>query len=142
VGIFLHDTYRKFTYKAYTIEEQILFIVKKIFVIDDEPDILDAVKIVLEDEGFHVETSIKGDEIETRSADFPDLILLDVLLSGKDGRDIAKKLKNQEHTKHIPIIMMSAHPTAKQGIKEYLADDFIAKPFEIDYLLEKIRAYV
>lgn len=117
-------------------------LMKKILVIDDEPDILDAVKIVLEDEGFFVETSIKGDEIENRSANFPDLILLDVLLSGKDGRHIAKKLKSQDSTKHIPIIMMSAHPTAKQEIQEYLADDFIAKPFEIDYLLERIKAHV
>lgn len=113
---------------------------KKILVVDDEKDILEAVKIVLEEYGFNVETSTRGDEIETRSANLPDLILLDVLLSGKDGRHIAKKLKLQEHTRHIPIIMMSAHPTAHLSIKEYLADDFLPKPFEIDELLEKVNA--
>jgi DNA-binding response OmpR family regulator len=66
--------------------------------------------------------------------------LLDVLLSGKDGRTIARQLKSQEDTKHIPIIMFSAHPSAEQTAREAGADDFIAKPFEIDDLLEKIAA--
>lgn len=117
-------------------------VMKKILVIDDDPDILDAVQMLLESEGFTVMTSTKGDELDSLGSDLPDLILLDVLLSGKDGREIAKKLKKQEKTKHIPIVMMSAHPTAHKTIKEYLADDFIAKPFDIDFLMNKIKTHI
>lgn len=115
---------------------------KKVLVIDDERDILDALRLLLEAEGYSVETSMDGGDIAMRLDNFPDIILLDVLLSGKDGRVIAKKLKSQERTKHIPIIMMSAHPTAKDTIDEYQADYFLPKPFEADHLLRKIKDFV
>jgi DNA-binding response OmpR family regulator len=114
--------------------------VKKILIIDDEPDILDAVQMVLEGEGYDVEIAMQADEILSRSSNFPDLILLDVLLSGQDGREITKQLKSQEKSKHIPILMMSAHSTAQNNIKEYKADAFLPKPFEIDQLLKEIKA--
>jgi DNA-binding response OmpR family regulator len=114
---------------------------KKILVVDDEPDILEFVQAILEDEGYTVATTSKGEYVETlHNGGLPNLILLDVLLSGKDGRTIARQLKSQEDTKHIPIIMFSAHPSAEQTAREAGADDFIAKPFEIDDLLEKIAA--
>ena len=116
---------------------------KTILVVDDDPDILDAVQILLESEGFKVLTSTKGIDVDAISIQqMPDLILLDVLLSGYDGRKIAKKLKMQNITKNIPVVMMSAHPTARNDIKEYLADDFISKPFDIDYLMNKIHLYL
>ena len=112
---------------------------KKILVVDDEPDILEFVQAILEDEGYMVATTSKGEYVETlHNGGLPDLIVLDVLLSGKDGRAIARQLKSQENTKHIPIIMFSAHPSAEQTALEAGADDFITKPFEIDDLLEKI----
>jgi DNA-binding response OmpR family regulator len=112
---------------------------KKILVVDDEPDILEFVKAILEDEGYTVATASKGEYVETlHNGGLPDLILLDVLLSGKDGRSIARQLKNQEDTKHIPIIMFSAHPNAERTAREAGADDFISKPFEIEDLLGKI----
>jgi DNA-binding response OmpR family regulator len=112
---------------------------KKILVVDDEPDILEFVQAILEDEGYMVATTSKGEYVETlHNGGLPDLIVLDVLLSGKDGRAIARQLKSQENTKRIPIIMFSAHPSAEQTALEAGADDFIAKPFEIDNLLEKI----
>jgi len=72
----------------------------------------------------------------------PDLILLDVLLSGKDGREIVKQLKSQEETKSIPIIMFSAHPSAEKTAREAGADDFVAKPFHIDFLLAVVAKYL
>jgi DNA-binding response OmpR family regulator len=114
---------------------------KKILVIDDDPDILDAVQMLLESEGFSVTTSTNGNDVEKLCETLPDLILLDILLSGNDGREIAKKVKRREKTKNIPIVMMSAHPTAQKSIKKYLADDYIAKPFDIDILLNKIKTY-
>lgn len=115
---------------------------KKILVIDDDEDILDAVQMLLETDGFQVSTSTNADTLEHLSKDYPDLILLDVLLSGQDGREFAKKLKSKENTKNIPIVMMSAHPTAHKTIKAYMADDFIAKPFDSDFLMDKIKSHL
>src|ERR1700694_3982739 len=117
---------------------------KKILVVDDDLDILDALKFTLEDEGYDVTTTEKGEYAENlrdSNGGLPDVIILDVLLSGKDGRTICQKLKSQEDTKHIPIIKVSAHPSAKQSAKAVGADDFLAKPFEIDDLLKKVAKY-
>jgi DNA-binding response OmpR family regulator len=118
---------------------------KKILVVDDDPDILDAIQFALEDEGYTVTTSEKGEYAENLrdgNGGLPDLIILDVLLSGKDGRLICKKLKGQDVTCHIPIIMISAHPGADRSVREVGADDFLAKPFEVDALLAKVARHV
>jgi DNA-binding response OmpR family regulator len=117
--------------------------ITKILVVDDEPDILEFLLVILEEEGYAVVTTDKGEYVEAlRNGGLPDLILLDVLLSGKDGREIVKQLKSQEKTKHIPVIMFSAHPSAEKTAREAGADDFIAKPFEIDQLLVKVARYL
>ena len=116
---------------------------KKLLVVDDEPDILEFLQIILEEEGYAVITSDKGEFLEQlHNGGLPDLILVDVLLSGKDGREIVKHLKSQGETKHIPVIMFSAHPSAEHTAREAGAEDFVAKPFEIDVLLVKIATYV
>jgi DNA-binding response OmpR family regulator len=116
---------------------------KKILVVDDEPDILEFLQIILQDEGYTVTTTDKGEYVEKlHDGGLPDLILLDVLLSGKDGRDIVKHLKSQDETRHIPVIMFSAHPSAEETARACGAEDFVAKPFEIDVLLAKIASYL
>ena len=118
---------------------------KKILVVDDDPDILDALQLTLEDAGYVVTTTEKGEYAENlrdTNGGLPDVIILDVLLSGKDGRIICQKLKSREDTKHIPILMISAHPHAKQSVKAVGADDFVAKPFDIDELLAKVAKYL
>lgn len=116
---------------------------KKILVVDDEPDILEFLQVILEEEGYFVITTDKGEYLEQlHNGGLPQLILLDVLLSGKDGREVARYLKSQEETKHIPIIMFSAHPSAEETARTAGADDFLAKPFDIPILLEKVRQYV
>ena len=117
---------------------------KKILVVDDDPDILEALKFLLEYAGYEVNTTEKGDYAENlrdTNGGLPDVIILDVLLSGKDGRLICQKLKSQEDTKRVPIIMISAHPNAKQSVSAVGADDFMAKPFDMDELLAKIAQY-
>lgn len=112
---------------------------KRILVVDDEPDILEFLQVILEEEGYTVVTSDKGEYLEQlHNGGLPHLILLDVLLSGKDGREIVKYLKTQQETRHIPVIMISAHPSAEETARQAGADDFLAKPFNIDVLLEKI----
>lgn len=115
---------------------------KKILVVDDDPDILEFLQVILEEEGYQVVTSEKGEYLEQlHNGGLPDFILLDVLLSGKDGREIVKYLKQQTETKCIPVMMFSAHPSAEQTAIEAGADDFIAKPFDINNLLTKIARY-
>lgn len=116
---------------------------EKILVIDDDPDILSVLEILLSRKGYKVEVSAKGDNTVHKVRAFhPDLVLLDVLISGHDGRTICKELKSKEDTRNIPVIMLSAHPAAAATIKEYGADDFIAKPFEVERLIKTIRKHL
>jgi DNA-binding response OmpR family regulator len=113
---------------------------KKILVVDDDPAILEVIKVILEDSNYHVKTSESGSVLlNLNGKRHPDLILLDVLLSGEDGRDIARALKTKKSTKDIPIIMISASPSTYEGALAAGADDFISKPFDIDHLLKVIH---
>jgi DNA-binding response OmpR family regulator len=115
----------------------------KIAIIDDDPDILEALNLVFEIEGYQTKTTLKGEETRQIVREFkPDIILLDVLLSGKDGRVICKDLKQDLQTKAIPVIMMSAHPEAKKTVMEVGADDFIAKPFDVSKLFSLISGHI
>ena len=70
----------------------------------------------------------------------PNLILLDVFLTGIDGLDVCKKLKASYFTRNIPVIMFSSYPNiAETAIYEFGADDFLAKPFELNDMVKKIR---
>jgi DNA-binding response OmpR family regulator len=112
----------------------------RILVVDDDTDILSVMEILLTMKGFEVEVTTKGENTFPKIASFkPDLILLDVLISGHDGRTICRKLKADNDTMHIPVIMFSAHPGAAATIAEYGADDFISKPFDVANLLQKVR---
>lgn len=112
----------------------------KILVVDDDADILSVMEILFSMKGFEVEVIAKGDSTFPKIELFkPDIILLDVLISGQDGRSICRKLKSDNETRHIPVIMFSAHPAAAATIAEYGADDFIAKPFDMNNLLQKVN---
>jgi len=113
----------------------------KILVIDDDPGILEALTLTLEVYGYSVETASSLKEVYEKIAKInPSLILLDVLLSGIDGRDICRKLKSNGK-KAIPIIMISAHPDVEKSVHDAGADAFISKPFEMNDLLAKIQAF-
>jgi DNA-binding response OmpR family regulator len=116
---------------------------KKILVVDDDLDILEFLQELLEMEGYTAVVTDKTEYLEKLpNGNLPHLILLDVLLSGKDGREIVKYLKRREETMLIPVIMFSAHPSAERTVLAAGADDFVAKPFEVDELLEKIAMHV
>lgn len=119
----------------------IIKFMKNIVVVDDDPDILEAIQLVLEDAGYQVQTSQKGEFAEqlSKQSTLPDLLILDVLLSGKDGRVICHKLKSQKQTENLPILMISAHPSARETVSAVGADGFLPKPFDIDVLLEKVH---
>lgn len=114
----------------------------KILVADDDPAILDVFTLILEDAGYDVQTTVNG-QTERMVQEFsPNLILLDIWMAGMDGRDICMSLKHHKLTKHIPIIMISANKDTKKIAIEAGADDFIAKPFEMDDVLAKVVKYV
>jgi DNA-binding response OmpR family regulator len=114
----------------------------RIYVIDDDRDLLTVVKSLLLKKGFNVSTFIDWRLAKNAIKLFePQLILLDVFLSGIDGLDICQKLKASPSTRHIPILMFSAFPKiAEIAIDDYGADDFIAKPFEVSDLIKKVHS--
>lgn len=115
----------------------------KILVVDDDLDILTLMKITLSLNDFIVEAVSDWKNIDSSLANFkPDLILLDVSLEGADGREICKKLKRSEETRHIPVIIFSANAEMGETIKDCNAQDFIAKPYELSHLLKTIRLYL
>jgi DNA-binding response OmpR family regulator len=112
----------------------------KILVIDDSTDILEAIQMILSSNGYQAELVTKGNKVYKKLQKYkPDLIILDVLLSGSDGRTICKKLKSDKATCDIPILMMSAHPLAKKSLDECSADSFVSKPFSIDELISEVK---
>lgn len=116
---------------------------KKILVVDDEEPILDALAMLLEEEGYVVETTTRGEETRKKIDAFhPDVILLDILLAGSDGRDICRCLKHDGKTKSIPIIMIAAHPHIMKESEQCGADDFLPKPFDIHDLLHKVTQHL
>lgn len=115
---------------------------KKIFIVDDDEGIVDAISLMLEEYGYNVCATLRGEEVNSVIKKcHPDLIFLDVLLSGMDGRRICRELKSRSETKSIPIVMISAHPSAKNHALKVGADAFLAKPFEIDDLLHMAQKY-
>jgi DNA-binding response OmpR family regulator len=117
---------------------------KRILVVDDDLAILEALDITLRDAGYETETSAKNGEYVEQSLrrQLPDLMILDILLSGHDGRDICKTVKSLEETKGIPVILISAHPDAEGTAYDAGADDFLSKPFDIDDLLARVQRLV
>lgn len=116
---------------------------KKVWVMDDDSGILEVIKIVLDEEGYTT-TMIKNEkELKDQLIhSFPDILLLDVLMSGMDGREISKSLKQSDKTKHIPIIIMSADTDIETKTEEALANDFLPKPFDIVKLIQKVEHWV
>lgn len=113
---------------------------KKILVVDDNKDIVWVVKTILKKYGFDVISTLKGEEVISKAhKHHPQLILLDVFLSGIDGIELCNTLKASRETMDIPIIMFSAHANKNDLMKFCDADDFIAKPFDSLELLRKIN---
>ena len=114
-----------------------------ILVLDDDPDICTMIKMMLQYnnyEAIDAESETKARKI-LASANI-DLIIMDMLLSGSDGTDVCHRLKSDDVTASIPILMFSAHPNAKQICLAAGADDFISKPFEMNEILIKIRSLI
>lgn len=114
----------------------------KILVVDDDLDILEVLKFLLRKNGYETILLSEAQKvIDTVKEKRPDIILLDINLSGYDGREICKYLKGVLNVT-TPVILFSANISYKTSYKEYLADDFLEKPFEIKKLLSVLRAHL
>ena len=113
---------------------------KQIMIVDDDRNILEFMHLALAFEGYDVRVSTTGRDLQqAQPSDLPDLILLDVKLVDEDGRAICKQLKTNEQTKDVPIIMLSAQVSESKLREECPVDDFLAKPFDLDSLLDKVE---
>ncbi len=115
---------------------------KKILIADDDPDILDALSLILKDADYEIETVMQGLTVQHIRESYADLLLLDIWMSGIDGTDICKELKSQEDTRILPVIMISANKNVARMSKRAGANDYLAKPFDMEDLLTKIAKYL
>ena len=116
----------------------------KILIVDDNEDVLQIMQLLLSSRGYQVQICSKGGEaFDLIKQIQPALIFLDIHLSGGiDGRIICKEIKTFQETKHIPVILFSANIIKGTTLDESLADDFVAKPFDIHELLLKVNKLI
>ncbi len=116
---------------------------KKVFVFDDNKDILDLCTFILEDAGYEIKTSENANNIEKQVAEYmPDLIFMDNWLPDLGGIEATKALKKSAGLKHIPVIYFSANNDISSLAEEAGADSFLSKPFDITALEEIVKRYV
>lgn len=116
---------------------------KSIFVIDDEKDIREILKVNLENEGYSVTCFPSADDARKGfAASRPDLVILDVMMEGKDGFDFCRELRSSEKFKSIPVIFLSARSEEFDKVLglELGGDDYMSKPFSIKELRSRIKA--
>lgn len=114
----------------------------RILVVDDEQDLCEILKFNLETEGYQVETANSSEEALEKDIASYNLLLLDVMMGGMSGFQLAKQLKNSEVTAHIPIIFLTARDTENDTVTGFNlgADDYISKPFSIREVMVRVRA--
>ena len=116
---------------------------ERILVVDDEEDILELVRFNLSKEGYQTICADTGERAaEIARSEMPDLIVLDLMLPGMDGLEVAKFLKNKPETENIPIVMLTAKGEESDVVMglELGADDYVTKPFSPKILLARIKA--
>ena len=115
---------------------------RRIVVAEDDPDVLDVLRLMLEEGGYAVEAVTNAGAVRNLPNGRPDLLLLDIWMSGWDGRDLCRDLKSDEGTRGIPILLCSAHRDGERIAREAGANGFIAKPFDMDTLLLTIARHL
>lgn len=110
----------------------------EVLVVDDNQDLCQMIETILVFEGYNVARCCEASQVaEALAKHRPKVLVMDMLLSGKDGSDICYELK--EAGSELKILMVSAHPDAEEICLNAGADDFLAKPFDIDQLTEKVK---
>ena len=111
----------------------------RILVVEDDPDIGAMIKIMLEYHGYSIVLVQKAHGVVAQVASEPfDLIIMDMLLSGLNGTEICATLKKDPAVAHIPVIMISAHPNAREISANAGAEGFLPKPFDMQDMIAKV----
>jgi DNA-binding response OmpR family regulator len=115
----------------------------EVIILDDNSDISSMMQSILQFAGYKAKGCESSEQLfSLLSQSLPRVILMDMLLSGTDGREVCRALKTDSNTKDISIIMISAHPDAEATCLEAGADGFLEKPFEIDTFLKKTEYFL
>lgn len=118
---------------------------KKILIVDDEQDIVESLKFVLEASNFNCYTADNGEDgLRLAKELTPDLIILDVMMPKINGYKISRLLKYDAKYKNIPILMVTARSQEEDKLigEETGADEYITKPFELDDVVKKVEEYL
>ena len=118
---------------------------KKILIVDDEQDIVESLKFVLENEGYECYSAYNGDDgLKSAKEIVPDLILLDIMMPKMNGYKISRLLKFDSKYKNIPIIMLTARSQEEDKLigEETGANEYITKPFDLDFVINKVNQYL
>lgn len=114
---------------------------KKIFIAEDDPDVADSIRTMLEDAGYHVRVSSSGKPIIEGSFSWVDVFILDKRMPGFDGLDVCRHLRRQAATRDVPVIMISAEAHKGNEALDAGANDYIEKPFHMHHFLNLVRRY-
>ena len=115
----------------------------RVLVVDDEPDILSILVYQLSKEGYRVSTAVNGQAaISTAIEERPDLVVLDLMLPGIDGYEVLTRLRQNERTATIPVILLTAKREEEERLRgfEVGADDYVTKPFSPRELVLRVQA--
>lgn len=115
---------------------------KKVFIFDDNEELLELCTLILEDIGCEIRTSMVSDNPDVQVIDFqPDIIFMDNWLPNISGVEATRIIKSNKLVGHIPVIYISANNDVKGLAKEAGADDYLSKPFDISALEEMVIKY-
>lgn len=118
---------------------------RRVLLIEDEPNIIEAIRFILSRDGWRVDTHSDGQTaLETVRKKSPDLIILDVMLPNRSGYDILNDLRSEEETKSLPVLMLTARGQKKdRELAEKLGvNRFMTKPFSNGEILATVRELV
>ncbi len=118
---------------------------KRILIVDDEQDLVDTMEMALEASGYEVLSALDGEEgLRKATTENPDLVILDLMMPKMNGYQVSWELKNNEDTKHLKIIMVTAKTQESDKFWGYEtgADDYITKPFQMSELVKKIAKFL
>jgi DNA-binding response OmpR family regulator len=113
----------------------------KILIVEDNLDIKEVLDYILKDDGHEVASCPDGSSLTALDRIKPDLILMDDKLAEVRGSDLCLQLKNNDTTKNIPVIIMSAMPNLQEIARKCLADAYLEKPFNIEVITELIEGF-
>jgi DNA-binding response OmpR family regulator len=118
---------------------------KKILLVDDEQDLVETMEMSLEAKGFEILKAYDGEEgLKLAIEANPDLIILDLMMPKMNGYQVCWEIKNNEKTKHLRVIMLTAKAQESDKFWGYEtgADDYVTKPFEMAELVKKINSFL